>query len=242
MFGPAARFPYAPERKYTPVDAPKEKLFALRDFLGFDKNVIVQASCHGKDNAALIDALVHSNNKARGIATIAASQAPRPVVVRMSDFKTNEYANLIGGAAFEPKEENPMLGFRGASRYVDETFRPCFELECRALKRVRDEMERFVPGLVLNQVRTTRPEDAAVAGDMASACRRFLGIRLQVLGSIPDDVAARAAVRGCASGQLRDLLLTRASSRLRHQRLRRDPARSVRVGRQTACSVAGHRQ
>jgi len=70
VFGPASRFPYGPERKYTPVDAPKEKLFALRDFLGFDKNVIVQASCHGKDNAALIDALVTSNNKARGVAVI----------------------------------------------------------------------------------------------------------------------------------------------------------------------------
>jgi 2-pyrone-4,6-dicarboxylate lactonase len=70
VFGPASRFPYAPERKYTPVDAPKEKLFALRDFLGFDKNVIVQASCHGKDNAALIDALVNSHDKARGIAVI----------------------------------------------------------------------------------------------------------------------------------------------------------------------------
>ena len=70
VFGPAARFPYAPERKYTPVDAPKEKLFALRDFLGFDKNVIVQASCHGTDNAALVDALVNSNNKARGVAVV----------------------------------------------------------------------------------------------------------------------------------------------------------------------------
>src|SRR6266849_4415110 len=70
VFGPAARFPYAPERKYTPVDAPKEKLFALRDFLGLDKNVIVQASCHGKDNAALIDALESSNDRARGIAVI----------------------------------------------------------------------------------------------------------------------------------------------------------------------------
>jgi len=70
VFGPAARFAYAPERKYTPVDAPKEKLFALRDYLGFDKNVIVQASCHGKDNSALIDALVNSNNKARGIAVV----------------------------------------------------------------------------------------------------------------------------------------------------------------------------
>ena len=70
VFGPAAKFPYAPERKYTPVDAPKEKLFALRDFLGFDKNVIVQASCHGTDNAALLDALAHSNDKARGVAVI----------------------------------------------------------------------------------------------------------------------------------------------------------------------------
>lgn len=70
VFGPAKTFPYAPERKYTPVDAPKEKLFALRDYLGFDKNVIVQASCHGTDNAALIDALVNSNNKARGVAVI----------------------------------------------------------------------------------------------------------------------------------------------------------------------------
>ena len=66
--------------------------------------------------------------------------APEPVIVRLSDFKSNEYANLIGGRHYEPVEENPMLGFRGASRYVDETFRPCFELECRALKRVRDEM------------------------------------------------------------------------------------------------------
>jgi pyruvate,water dikinase len=75
-----------------------------------------------------------------GIAQIAAAFSPEPVIVRLSDFKSNEYANLIGGAAYEPHEENPMLGFRGASRYVDEAFRPCFELECRALLRVRDEM------------------------------------------------------------------------------------------------------
>jgi len=75
-----------------------------------------------------------------GIAQIAAAFAPEPVIVRLSDFKSNEYANLIGGARYEPHEENPMLGFRGAVRYTDETFRPCFELECRALKRVREEM------------------------------------------------------------------------------------------------------
>jgi pyruvate,water dikinase len=77
---------------------------------------------------------------AEGIATIAAAFAPEPVIVRLSDFKSNEYANLIGGDRYEPHEENPMLGFRGASRYVDGDFRPCFELECRALKRVRDDI------------------------------------------------------------------------------------------------------
>ncbi|MFZ1099688.1 MAG: phosphoenolpyruvate synthase [Steroidobacteraceae bacterium] len=77
---------------------------------------------------------------AEGIAQIAAAFAPEPVIVRLSDFKSNEYANLIGGSRYEPQEENPMLGFRGASRYVDASFRPCFELECRALKRVRNDM------------------------------------------------------------------------------------------------------
>jgi len=77
---------------------------------------------------------------AEGIATIACAFAPEPVIVRLSDFKTNEYANLIGGAQYEPHEENPMLGFRGASRFIDPSFRACFELECRALRRVRERM------------------------------------------------------------------------------------------------------
>jgi pyruvate,water dikinase len=75
-----------------------------------------------------------------GISTLAAAFTGKPVIVRMSDFKSNEYANLIGGQLYEPEEENPMIGFRGASRYISESFRPCFELECRALKRVREEM------------------------------------------------------------------------------------------------------
>ncbi|BBL76138.1 phosphoenolpyruvate synthase [Methylomagnum ishizawai] len=77
---------------------------------------------------------------AEGIATLAAAFAPKPVIVRTSDFKTNEYANLLGGGRYEPKEENPMIGFRGASRYVADAFRDCFELECRALKKVREAM------------------------------------------------------------------------------------------------------
>jgi len=71
VFGPGDVFPYAPERKYTPCDAPKEKLFALRDFLGFERNVVVQATCHGNDNRALVDALVHSGGRARGVASVA---------------------------------------------------------------------------------------------------------------------------------------------------------------------------
>ena len=75
---------------------------------------------------------------AQGIAKIAASQYPHPVIVRMSDFKTNEYADLIGGRAFEPREANPMLGFRGAARYYSDAYREGFALECRAISRVRD--------------------------------------------------------------------------------------------------------
>src|ERR1700723_4241344 len=70
VFGPESKFPYAPERKYTPGEAPKEKLFALRDFLGLDKNVIVQASCHSKDNRAMVDALLSANGRAKGVAFV----------------------------------------------------------------------------------------------------------------------------------------------------------------------------
>ncbi|MDR2871004.1 MAG: phosphoenolpyruvate synthase [Xanthomonadaceae bacterium] len=77
---------------------------------------------------------------AEGIATITASVAPHTVIVRLSDFKTNEYANLIGGQRYEPEEENPMIGFRGASRYIDPSFEPAFALECQAVRKVRDEM------------------------------------------------------------------------------------------------------
>jgi pyruvate, water dikinase len=101
-----------------------------------------------------------------GIATIAAAFAPNPVIVRLSDFKSNEYANLIGGREYEPHEENPMLGFRGASRYVDETFRPCFELECRALKRVRESMGLRNVEVMVPFVRTVR-EAREVTGLLA---------------------------------------------------------------------------
>ncbi len=93
-----------------------------------------------------------------GVATIAAAFSPKKVIVRLSDFKSNEYANLIGGQQFEPHEENPMIGFRGASRYLSKDFRDCFELECRAMKRVRDELKLTNVQLMVPFVRT--PDEA----------------------------------------------------------------------------------
>ena len=93
---------------------------------------------------------------AEGVATIAAAFAPEPVIVRMSDFKSNEYANLIGGDRYEPDEENPMLGFRGAARYVADSFRPCFELECAAMLKVRNDMGLRNVQIMIPFVRTVQ--------------------------------------------------------------------------------------
>jgi len=100
---------------------------------------------------------------AEGVSTIAAAFAPEPVIVRMSDFKSNEYANLVGGDRYEPNEENPMLGFRGAARYVAESFRPCFELECRAIKKVRNDMGLRNVQLMIPFVRTVQQAKDVIA-------------------------------------------------------------------------------
>ena len=95
-----------------------------------------------------------------GIATLAAAFAPERVIVRMSDFKSNEYAHLLGGDIFEPHEENPMLGFRGASRYISDNFKPCFELECEAIKRVRNDMNLKNLEIMIPFVRTLKEAEA----------------------------------------------------------------------------------
>jgi pyruvate, water dikinase len=111
---------------------------ALLDFAtldpGVQNQVRRQMAGYGDPIGFFVDKL------AEGVASIAAAFAPQPVIVRLSDFKSNEYANLIGGRQYEPHEENPMLGFRGASRYTDPAFSPCFELECRAIRRVREDI------------------------------------------------------------------------------------------------------
>jgi pyruvate,water dikinase len=98
-----------------------------------------------------------------GIATLAAAFHPQRVIVRMSDFKSNEYANLIGGKLYEPEEENPMLGFRGASRYISDNFRDCFDLECRALKKVRDEMGLTNVEIMIPFVRTVGEAERVIS-------------------------------------------------------------------------------
>ncbi|MGE8264633.1 phosphoenolpyruvate synthase [Erwinia amylovora] len=97
-----------------------------------------------------------------GIATLGAAFAPKRVIVRLSDFKTNEYANLVGGERYEPEEENPMLGFRGAGRYVADSFRDCFALECAAVKRVRNEMGLTNVEIMVPFVRTVAQAQAVV--------------------------------------------------------------------------------
>ena len=100
---------------------------------------------------------------AEGVATIAAAFAPQPVIVRLSDFKSNEYANLIGGDIYEPNEENPMLGFRGAGRYVAENFQPCFELECAAIRKVRNDMGLSNVQLMIPFVRSNNTWNTSTA-------------------------------------------------------------------------------
>ena len=126
---------------------------------------------------------------AEGIATLAAAFWPQPVIVRLSDFKSNEYANLLGGDRYEPKEENPMLGLRGAARYVSALFRPAFELECRALKQVRDVMGLTNVEVMMPFVRTVEECAAVVELLAANGLQRGdNGLRLIMMCEIPSNV------------------------------------------------------
>ena len=123
-----------------------------------------------------------------GISTLAAAFHPQPVIVRLSDFKSNEYANLLAGERFEPREENPMIGFRGASRYVAESFRPCFELECRALKRVRDDMGFTNVEIMVPFTRTVAEARQVVELLAANGLRRGQnGLRVIMMCEIPSN-------------------------------------------------------
>jgi len=123
-----------------------------------------------------------------GIATLGAAFAPKRVIVRLSDFKTNEYANLVGGERYEPEEENPMLGFRGAGRYVADNFRDCFRLECEAVKRVRNEMGLTNVEIMIPFVRTVDQAEAVVAELAKNGLKRGEnGLKVIMMCEIPSN-------------------------------------------------------
>ena len=123
-----------------------------------------------------------------GVATIAAAFAPKKVIVRLSDFKSNEYSNLLGGARYEPHEENPMIGFRGASRYIAPEFYDCFELECRAIKRVRDDMGLINVEVMIPFVRTVGEGEQVIALLAKNGLERGgNGLRVIMMCEIPSN-------------------------------------------------------
>ena len=125
---------------------------------------------------------------AEGVATLAASVYPRKVIVRMSDFKSNEYAGLVGGSRYEPHEENPMLGFRGAARYVSDDFKECFALECKALKYVRDEMGLTNVEIMIPFVRTLAEAELVVKALKENGLERGKnGLRLIMMCEVPSN-------------------------------------------------------
>jgi pyruvate,water dikinase len=123
-----------------------------------------------------------------GITTLACGFRDKPVIVRLSDFKSNEYANLLGGHLFEPSEENPMIGFRGASRYIADSFKPCFELECRALKKVREELGFTNVEIMIPFVRTLDEASQVIDLLTQNGLRRGeQGLRVIMMCEIPSN-------------------------------------------------------
>jgi pyruvate,water dikinase len=192
------------------------------------------------------------NHLAQGISKIAASQYPEPVIVRMSDFKTNEYADLIGGREFEPRESNPMLGFRGASRYYSEKYREGFALECQAIKRVREEIGLSNVLIMIPFCRTLEEADRVLEVLAENGLiRGDKGLEIYVMCEIPSNVimAGRFAERfdgfSIGSNDLTQLVLgvDRDSSELadlfdeRNEAVREEISRLIRTARKTNTKV-----
>jgi pyruvate,water dikinase len=172
--------------------------FIITTAIGVHPMALVQYSKLGAEARAAVDRLTAGysdkpaffvDKLAEGVATIAAAFYPKDVIVRLSDFKTNEYARLAGGVGFEPFEENPMIGFRGASRYYHDRYRDGFALECRALKRVRDDMGLVNLKIMVPFCRTV-DEARRVSEEMArhGLVRHQRGLELYMMVEIPSNV------------------------------------------------------
>jgi len=180
-----------------------------------------------------------------GVATLGAAFAPHPVIVRLSDFKSNEYANMVGGSLFEPEEENPMIGFRGASRYLSSSFQECFELECRAVKRVRDDMGLLNIELMVPFVRTLEEADQVLAlmGEHGLV-RGENGLRIVMMCEVPsnavlaDEFLERFDGFSIGSNDLTQLTLglDRDSGLVAHLFDERDPAVMKLLGQAIAAA------
>jgi len=161
-----------------------------RDVLPADLQKIVDERCAAYPSPRAF----FVSRVAEGVSTIAAAFAPEPVIVRLSDFKSNEYAGLIGGERYEPKEENPMLGYRGASRYVSEDFAEAFAMECEAMRHVRDEMGLTNVELMVPFVRTVAELEAVIDVLAVNGLRRGEnGLRVIMMCEIPSNAITAAA-------------------------------------------------
>ncbi|HNA81580.1 MAG TPA: phosphoenolpyruvate synthase [Thiobacillaceae bacterium] len=172
--------------------------FIINNAIGIHPNAALEYRKMPEDVKAAIDNKIHGygdpvnfyvEKLTEGIATIASAFWPKRVIVRMSDFKSNEYANLVGGPQYEPHEENPMLGFRGAGRYANHQFMRAFQLECRAIKRVRNDMGLTNVEIMLPFVRTLHDADAALAVLKDNDLERGRdGLKIVMMCEIPANV------------------------------------------------------
>ncbi|WP_420100323.1 phosphoenolpyruvate synthase [Corynebacterium sp.] len=170
--------------------------FIINRQIGVHPRALLERDALSDDLRAQVDAITAAypspeeffiRRVAEGVSTIAAAFDPKPVIVRLSDFKTNEYANLLAGEQFEPHEENPMIGYRGAARYVSEEFRDCFALECEALRRVREEMGLTNVRIMVPFVRTV-DELTNVLEVMAShGLERGEGLQVVMMCEVPSN-------------------------------------------------------
>ena len=171
--------------------------FIINNKIGIHPRALLEYADQEPDIKAVIDERIrpyegpvdfYVKNIAEGVSTLAAAFAPNPVIVRLSDFKSNEYANLIGGNRYEPKEENPMIGFRGTSRYLSDDFKACFELECRALLYVREEMGLENVWVMVPFVRTlAQAKDVVELLEKNGLRRSENGLKLIMMCEVPSN-------------------------------------------------------
>ena len=192
-----------PERAFSFAQIPHQGIglarleFIINNMVGIHPKALLELDSQPADLREQIQARIAAYPNPReyfiqrvveGIATLAASFAPEPVILRMSDFKSNEYANLIGGQAYEPHEENPMIGFRGASRYVSDSFRACFDMECAAIQRVRTDMGLKNLQVMIPFVRTLEEAEQVIALLAENGLRRGEdGLKIIMMCELPSN-------------------------------------------------------